>query len=261
MFRLQLVKDYLKHQFKGKSRHGVHSPFVYHLVDQVIYNSKADNAYQDIEKLRSELFHDKRTIRITDLGAGSLVNNNKLRKVSVMARSSLKPPFLAQLIYRLAKNQKPENIIELGTCLGTTTAYLAKGAPKAKVISIEGCPETALIAAENLKKLNIHNVDLQVGDFDELLPEILKDIPKLDFIFIDGNHRKNSTLSYFYSCLPKVTEDSLMIFDDIYWSEGMKEAWEEIKAHPEVTVTVDLFRIGLVYFKKTQAKENFRIRL
>jgi hypothetical protein len=41
----------------------------------------------------------------------------------------------------------------------------------------------------------------------------------------------------------------------------MKEAWEIIKVHPQVTVTVDLFWIGLVYFKKGQVKEDFLIRI
>jgi predicted O-methyltransferase YrrM len=80
-------------------------------------------------------------------------------------------------------------------------------------------------------------------------------------VFVDGNHQKEATLRYFKLCLPKVHENSLLIFDDIYWSRGMKEAWNEIKAHPEVTVTVDLFWIGLVYFRKGQVKEDFVIKL
>lgn len=260
MIHLQLAIDYLKHRFKAKTRHGVHSPFAYRLVDKVIYDFRAKNVYKDIEKLRSELLRDDRTIRITDLGAGSYANNNKFRKVKSLAGNALKPAYLAQLIYRLAGDQKPGNIIELGTCLGVTTAYLAKAAPQAKIFSIEGCPETAAIAAENLKKLHIQNVDLRTGNFDTLLPELIRDIPALDFVFVDGNHRKESTLNYFKWCLPKLSDNSIMIFDDIYWSKGMKEAWKEIKSHPEVTVTIDLFWIGLVYVRKSQAKENFKIR-
>lgn len=260
MINLQLGFDFLKHQFKAKTRHGVHSPFAYRLVDEVIYDFRAKTEYQDIEKLRSELLHDERPINITDLGAGSHVNNNKQKKVSTLARNALKPGRLAQLIHRLAADLKPGNIIELGTCLGITTAYLAKAAPKARVISIEGCPETAAIAIENLKKLHIGNTEIIVGDFDIILPNIIRDIPLLDFVFIDGNHRKNATLNYFKWCLPKLGENSLMIFDDIYWSRGMKEAWEQIKAHPEVSVTIDLFWIGLVFVKKGRAKEDFKIR-
>lgn len=260
MINLQLAVDYIKHRFKAKSRHGVHSPFAYRLLDNVIYDFHAKMVYRNIEQLRDELLRDKRWISITDLGAGSHVNNNKQKQICSLAKNALKPTKLAQLIHRLASDLKPRNIIELGTCLGITTAYMAKAAPDAKIISIEGCPQTASIASENLKKLHIDNVELLVGNFDELLPIIINDMPELDLVFIDGNHRKEATLNYFKWCLPRLGENSMMIFDDIYWSRGMKEAWEQIKAHPEVTVTIDLFWIGLVFVRKRQAKEDFKIR-
>ncbi len=259
MINLQLAADYLKHRFTSKTRHGVHSPFAYHLVDKVIYDFHAKSGYDSIEELRAELLKDGRIINITDLGAGSHINNNKQKQVKALAKNALKPARLAQLIHRLAADLKPDNIIELGTCLGITTAYLATAAPAAQVISIEGCPETAAIAEENLSKLGIKNTGLLVGDFDKILPGVIDMLPQLDFIFVDGNHRKQATLDYFKWCLPKLGENSIMIFDDIYWSKGMKEAWEEIKAHPQVTVTIDLFWIGLVFVRKGQAKEDFKI--
>lgn len=148
----------------------------------------------------------------------------------------------------------------MGTCLGLTTAYLATAAPDAQVISIEGCPETAAIAEENISSLGITNSGILVGNFDKILPDVINLLPELDFVFIDGNHRKDATLNYFNSCLPKLSDNSVMIFDDIYWSQGMKEAWNEIKAHPQVTLTIDLFWIGLVYVRKGRAKEHFRIK-
>ncbi|HEY0771641.1 MAG TPA: SAM-dependent methyltransferase, partial [Sphingobacteriaceae bacterium] len=159
MFNIQLINGYIKHRFQAKSRHGVHSPFVYKLVDEVIYDFHNKAGYDKIERLRSDLIKDERFITITDLGAGSHVNNNKQKQVKQLAKNALKPARLAQLIYRLAQRFSPETIIELGTCLGLTTSYLASAAPLAKVISVEGCPETAGIARENLAKLNISNVE------------------------------------------------------------------------------------------------------
>lgn len=260
MFNYQFVLDFLKHRFKAKTRHGVHSPFVYKLVDEVIYDFTPKSEYKNIEDLRDNLSVDDRWITITDLGAGSHTNNNKQKQVSQITNHALKPKKLAQLIYRLAKHQQPKNIIELGTCLGITTSYLANAMPDAKIITMEGCPQTAAIAKENFGKLNISNINLVVGNFDDELPPVINAEEQLDFVFIDGNHRKDTTLNYFNWCLPKVTENSLLIFDDIYWSEGMKEAWEEIKSHPDVIVTVDLFWIGLVFFKKGIAKEHFKIK-
>jgi predicted O-methyltransferase YrrM len=254
------ISDYLKHRFTAKSRHGTHSPFVYQLTDEVIYDFKSKTDYKSIEAQRKKLFNDGSLITVTDLGAGSHLNKNRTKQVSQIAKNALKSPALAQLIYRLAKAVKPASIIELGTCLGITTAYLSKACPDAKLITIEGCPETAKIAARNFQELGLQNVELLVGNFDVLLPDVIADQERLDFVYIDGNHRKEATLNYFKWCLPKVHEGSLLIFDDIYWSKGMKEAWEEIKNHPDVTVTVDLFWIGLVYFRKGQVKEHFKIK-
>lgn len=259
MINLQLVKAFLNHRLKAKTRHGVHSPFIYKLVDEVIYDFKPKKIYQEIEVLRKALLKDEREILITDLGAGSQVNNNKKKQVKTLAKNALKPARLAQLIYRLVHNFQPNTIIELGTCLGITTAYMAKAAPKSKMTSIEGCAGTATIASANLAKLGVENVDLQVGNFDHILPGTIHETDVIDLVFIDGNHRKEATLNYFNMLLPKLKEGSVIIFDDIYWSKGMKEAWEEIKIHPEVKVTLDLFWVGLVFFKKNQAKEHFKI--
>lgn len=260
MLNTQLVRGFLSHRLRAKTRHGVHSPFVYRLVDEIIYDFRAKEDYAAVESVRRALLQDQRTLKITDYGAGSYISNNKEKRVALLARNALKPARLAQLIFRLARYFEPATILELGTCLGLTTAYLAKAAPSARVISIEGCPETAGVARENLESLGARNVELVVGNFDAVLPEVLSGIDRLDFVFVDGNHRKQATIDYFLQCLPRVHEGSVMIFDDIYWSKGMGEAWDMIKAHPGVTVTVDLFWIGLVFFRKGQKKEDFRIR-
>jgi len=260
MINFQLLKSYLKHRLVAKTRHGVHSPFVYKLVDEVIYDYSSNAAYDEIEQQRKVLLKDPRVINITDLGAGSHVNNNKQRSVKDIAKNALKPAKLAQLIFRLARERQPRNIIELGTCLGITTSYLAKAVPAAKVVTIEGCPETAKVAAGNFDSLHVNNTQLLTGNFDTIFPDVINAEDKLDFVYVDGNHRKEATLNYFKWCLPKINENTLIIFDDIYWSKGMEEAWEEIKSHPQVTVTIDLFWIGLVYFRKGQKKEHFSIR-
>jgi predicted O-methyltransferase YrrM len=260
MAKYHFFVDYFLHYFTSKTRHGVHSPFVYYLIDEVIYDY-TPKAYEfEIEALRSSLKKDNRMIQVTDLGAGSMLNNLSEKSVGNIAKNALKSPRVAKLIARLAAFFKPETIIELGTCLGVTTSYLAEASPSSKIITVEGCPETAEIARENFRKLDLSAIELRIGDFDIVLPQILAEQSKVDFLFIDGNHRKEATLNYFYACLPKVHESTVLIFDDIYWSRGMKEAWEEIKNHPKVSVTVDLFYIGLVFFKTDQQKEDFKVR-
>jgi predicted O-methyltransferase YrrM len=261
MFNFRFAIAYLLHRFKAKNRHGLHSPFVYRLVDSVIYDFDAKKVYEETENLRKQLFIDNRIIIITDFGAGSHVNNNRKKKISDIAHHALKPPKMAQLLYRLAADMKPDNIIELGTCLGITTVYLKKASPTAKIYTLEGCPETAKAAGETFKKAGINDIELITGNFDDTLPSVINKLDALDFVFIDGNHQKDATLKYFEWCLPKVHENTLFIFDDIYWSEGMKQAWDQVKAHPKVTVTIDLFWIGLVFFKHGQAKQDFLVKV
>ncbi|RCH54810.1 SAM-dependent methyltransferase [Mucilaginibacter hurinus] len=261
MFNVRFVIDYLLHRLKAKTRHGIHSPFVYRLVDKVIYDFDAKKVYGEIEDRRNELLADNRVITVTDLGAGSHLNNNKQKRVSAIAKNALKAPKLAQLLARLASDVKPDSIIELGTCLGITSIYLQKAVPAAKVYTLEGCPQTAGVAKEQFTKEGLNDINLTVGNFDDTLHGIIEGLPKLDFVFVDGNHQKEATLKYFEWCLPKVHENTLLIFDDIYWSQGMKEAWAQIKAHPKVTVTVDLFWIGLVYFKPGMTKEDFLVKI
>jgi predicted O-methyltransferase YrrM len=260
MINVTFAKDFLLHRFKSKNRHGLHSPFIYRLVDEVIYDNRHKEVYDIVEAQRNHLLKDNRMITVTDLGAGSHVNNNKQKRISDITTNALKPPKLAKLLYRLAAFIKPTNIIELGTCLGITTVYLQHAAPNAKVYTLEGCPQTAGVAKEVFKRAGLNDINVITGNFDDTLGGVLDRQEKLDFVYIDGNHQRDATLRYFEWCLPKVHEDTMLIFDDIYWSDGMKQAWEQIKAHPKVTATVDLFWIGLVFFKPGQAKEDFKIR-
>ena len=261
MFNFRFAVDYLLHRFKAKNRHGIHSPFIYRLVDNVIYDFSSKDIYAGVEKIRGQLLIDNRMITVTDLGAGSHVNNNRQKRISDIAKSALKPPKLAKLLYRLGAEMKPEYIVELGTCLGVTTLYLQKAAAAATLYTLEGCPETSRIAGETLQHGGVSNAKLVTGNFDDMLPGVIEALPQLDFVFVDGNHQKDATLKYFEWCLPKVHENTLLIFDDIYWSQGMKEAWATIKAHPSVTVTIDLFWIGLVFFKKGRVKEDFLVKI
>lgn len=240
----QFFADYLKHRLTAKSRHGTHSPFVYKLTDEVIYDFSSNKIYDEVEEKRKKLLRDDK-------------NNSKAIKQSA---KNIKPAHLAQLIFRLATNQEPNHIIELGTGLGITTAYLSKAKPQADILTIESNAEIAEIAHQNFIDLGLKNIELQVGNFNELLPKAMAEAEKLDLVNINGKHSKEETLNYFNWCLPKIHEGSLLIFDDIYRTQEMKDAWITIKNHPEVTVTVDLFWIGLVYFRKGQAKEHFKIK-
>ena len=261
MPQIRFIIRYLKYLLHAQTRHGVHSPFVYSLFsDAIRIDQKKYYAYDKIEYLRSLLLKNNAEIQITDLGAGSKINPARKRKIADIAKYSAKPPKMAQLLFRLVLYLKPKNIIELGTSLGISTAYLSSPLNHTKVYTLEGCPETAAIALQNFKKLDLQNIELTLGNFDKTFPEILKNAETLDLVFIDGNHTKEATLRYFYQCLDKVHNDSFIIFDDIHWSKDMEEAWTSICANEKVCVSVDLFFMGIVFFRKQQVKEHFILK-
>lgn len=238
----------------------MHSPFVFTFIEKVLNDKKKYVAYTEIETIRKELLQNENIIEVEDFGAGSTVIKTKKRVVKDIAASSLKPKKYSQLLYRIVQFYKHKNIIELGTSLGITSAYLAS-ANGVIVTTMEGSKNIANVAVSNFEKLQLKNIDLLVGEFDNTLNPFLKKTTAIDLAFIDGNHRKEPTMKYFNVILPKLHNDSFLIFDDIHWSKEMEEAWDLIKNNSAVTLTIDLFFIGIVFFKKEfKIKQHFSIR-
>lgn len=258
-----LAKKYLYYHltaYNGKG-HGMHSPFVFQFILHVLNNRSGYLSPPEIETLRKAMQKDKRVLQIEDLGAGSRVAATKERSVQQLAQSALKPPKYAQLLFRLAKYYRPKTIIELGTSLGITTLYLSKACPEARITTIEGSKAVAEIASENFSNLGLQNIKLLQGNFDNLLPSVIQHLSSIDLAYIDGNHRYAPTVDYFHQFLSKTHNNSMLVFDDIHWSEEMEQAWDEIKAHPAVKCTVDIFFLGFVFFRSEfKAKQHFTIR-
>lgn len=259
----QLAQKYLHYYLSASNSkgHGVHSPFVFDFIKNVLSDKKRYTSYDSIENVRNELLHDKRVIEVEDFGAGSLAVPNKKKRVSDITRSFLKSKKLAQLLFRIIKYYQSETIIELGTSLGVTTLYLATANKNSEVFTLEGSKNIAKIAEDNFKKAGTKNVKLIQGNFDDTLTSALLLIKKIDLAYIDGNHRKVPTLKYFQQLLQNSSEHSIFIFDDIHWSAEMEEAWKEIQKDKAVTLTIDLFFIGIIFFKKDfKTKQHFVIR-
>lgn len=259
----QLGFKYLNYYFtasNGKG-HGIHSPFVFDLVSKVLNDETEYEDYRQIESIRKQLLQDKTVLTIQDFGAGSTTGLSKQRSIQQIAGSSLKKPKYARLLYRLVKYFQPKQILELGTSLGITTTYLAAANKDSAVITLEGSTAIASVADMNFQQMQLTNIMIVTGNFDHTLKPAISQMPTINFAFIDGNHRKEPTLSYFHQLLEKSNESTVMVFDDIHWSKEMEEAWEEIKQHSSVTLTIDLFFIGLVFLRKEQKqKEHFIIR-
>jgi len=266
---LQLAIKYLKYWLtasNGKG-HGIHSPFVFQFIAQVLNDNREYYCYSTIERLRRQLKYNKTEIILEDFGAGSRLHSAYKRRVCDIAKSSLKSKKFARLFFRMINFYFSESleravtILELGTSLGITTAYLASVNRSYRVITIEGAKSIAAIAKKNFQQLGLSNIELIEGDFDSALIPTVKELSAIDFAFIDGNHRKEPTINYFKEILAKTSEQSIIVFDDIHWSKEMEEAWEYIKHHALVTLSIDLFFVGIVFFRKEQrVKQHFTVR-
>ena len=255
-----LARAYFRHFFTACNAHALHSPFLYRLYNEAIKSQKTPDAWP-IERLRKHLLNDERELEVLDLGAGSKAGLTKQRTVKRLAATVTVRPQYGALLLRLVRFLKAQNILELGTSLGLGTAFLASTS-EARVTSIDGCSETQKVARENLSNLGlIDRAELLSGAFDDVLPKLLLERRAWDLVYIDGDHRKASTLRYFEQVLPHLHENSVVIFDDIYWSKDMTEAWESIQAHPAVRQTIDVFQFGMAFFHVNQLNEHFRLRL
>jgi predicted O-methyltransferase YrrM len=239
----------------------MHSPFVFDFILRVLNNGNGYTTPGEIKKLKDQLLHDRRLLQIEDHGAGSRTTSSKQRTVAQLARSAVKPEKYGQMLHRLVRHYKPSNIIELGTSLGVTTAYLSAGNPSSNIITIEGSSAIANVAEENLAKLGISNVKLLRGTFDERLPEVLQEMKTVDLAYVDGNHRYEPTINYFNQILSHCGNGSIIVFDDIHWSREMEQAWAEIRQHPSVRCSLDIFFLGFVFFRKEfREVQHFSIR-
>lgn len=256
---LYQIKTYFNFLLHSQNQHGVHSPFVYDLVTKCFYDKKVYPEYQRLKKHRTALRKDNSTISMTDFGAGSRVFRSNIRKISSIARTAGVRKRDQKLLFRLARYFSSENILELGTSLGLGSAGLALSHPKASVTTVEGCPETSSAAQRYFENFQLNNIQSETKTFEDFLQEDSNE--NYDLIYIDGNHSKERTLAYFEALLPKTHKGSFMIFDDIYWNKEMTEAWNIIRRQLVVTVSIDAYNWGLIFFRKEQPKQHFRIRL
>ncbi len=262
MKKLFLISRYIKYLFKSITRYRVHSQFVYDFINNILRDKTYYPDYKILWKSRNILSSNNDSIETVDFGHGSgskqyTTKNlpiNRILRLRSHSESRLK------LLYRVVKYYKPENILEFGTALGVSSTYLKYGNPNSKMVSMEGCANLASKASESYENLGLSTIEIAVGNFDTNLDKVLERFNTLDFVFFDGNHRKEPTLLYYESCAKLTNENSIFVFDDIHWSSGMESAWESIKKDSRVSISIDLFWFGLVFFRKGIEKQDFILR-
>ncbi len=257
---LQWMRKFLFFYYKAHTVYDVHSPFISEFIREVIQDKRHFYAFPIIEGFRNELLQNETPIRIDDLGAGSRVNAGKTRLVKDVVKHAAISRRTGRRLFRLVNWQKPLKILELGTSLGISTLYQASASLNAQVITIEGCKETADLATQNFRRLGLPWLKVVNAPFDQAITNALTQLGQVDYFFLDGNHREKATLQYFDSILPYAHPETIVVIADIYWSGEMERAWKKIIDHPKVTLSIDLFDIGIVFFREVvQSRQHFRL--
>ncbi|MES2133623.1 MAG: class I SAM-dependent methyltransferase [Bacteroidota bacterium] len=258
---LKTILKYINYKLTAYTEHDVHSPFVYSFYMELLKPKQPYNDFLELNTLRKELEAKSETIEITDLGAGSKKLNSNKRKVGDIARHGIAQKKQAEFLYRLIHQFNPKTLVELGTSIGLTSLYLSKAASGSQLYTIEGCPNLTAFSNTLFQKQQAKNIYSLNGNFNEVLPTLLSELDSLDFIYIDGNHTYEPTMHYFNLALQKKNPSTIMVFDDIYWSSDMERAWKEIHSNPEVSLSMDFFHFGIVFFRTEQKnKEHFVLK-
>lgn len=278
------IREFFRFYRAAVTKYQLHSPFVFDLACAVLEDKRWFYAFGDVEEMRKQMRASGVVLNVVDFGSsssrqsavgrGSFTRRSldegggqgqsaveKKRSVRSIARQAGSSAAQGQMLFRLANYWAPRTMLELGTSVGIGAMYLALAAREARFVTLEGSPEIAHVARTNLDWLGLAaNAEVREGAFEQTLLTTLRDLQMLDFVFFDGNHRAEPTLRYFEDCLAFAHEKTVFVFDDAHWSEGMAEAWLQIKNHPRVTLTIDFFELSLAFFAPDfQEKQHFEI--
>lgn len=256
--RIHQLKNYLSHRSKRTNEHGLHSPFVYELYTNTVKNKPNPKQFDSIEQVRLELLLNNNFINTTDYGSGSKALPSPRRKISQIAKHFLKRRKEGQFFHRLITHLQPKKILELGTSLGITTAYLASNS-YTNVVTLEGCPETSKMANKVFTRLNLNNINQVEGNIDDTLTTTLNSLTSIDLALIDANHNYAPTINYFNVIMEKAHNDTGIIIDDIYQKPEMTKAWLKICEDDRIHVMLDFYHFGIVFLRKEQRKQYFHL--
>ncbi|MFM9008066.1 MAG: O-methyltransferase [Bacteroidota bacterium] len=253
-----LVIRFLAYWIRSRNRHGIQAPFLYLLNDSVWRSDPVEPCHKPIEAYRKEMLRSTASIQIRDFGAGFSGIRHIERTVSFIARNSSKPPRYARMLYRLVKALPAPSVLELGTSIGISSLYMAVAG--ARVITVEGCPQTSALAQSGFSRFPELNIVPINAEFDQAIGALLKKPEQFDLLFVDGHHQLEPTLNYINRCLPMLSDRAVVVVDDINWSDEMREAWSFLCKDPRFTLTVDVFMLGILFRDADLSKENIEIR-
>ena len=246
---------------RHRKGHGIHSPFVFDFVSSVLCG-KDRYDYSAIKARRKDLLKDRSRIKVEDRGEGSKKRSGEVREVRHIAKTTPVKPKYGRFLTRMAGWYKPDYIVELGTGMGLSSAYLAGGCPDCILYTIEGSKSIHEMARQTMGAVRLDNAVLIHGLFADKLSSVMTEIEGCNslLVFIDGDHCGERVLGYVETLLSGSFENLVIILDDIYWSASMTSAWKAFIHRPEIAVSIDLFQFGILFIKKGISKKHYKIR-
>lgn len=256
---LHAVVSYMKYSMRSKR--WAHSPFVYDFIQSVLRNEEDMPQWKRIESARKQLKHSYRMLNVLDLGTSGRAHGMvSMRRVSSIVRTSCKSERMCRLLARMVQHYKCERIVEFGTSFGMSTSYMASACQQGKVYTVEGSPEVLQVATQVFEYAKLSNIETVNADFDYVMEHFAHKMEGVDFFFLDGNHAYEPTMRYFNFAKQYAGNNTIFVFDDIHWSSGMSRAWQEIINDAAVSVSIDLYNMGIVFFRKENAKQHFVLK-
>jgi predicted O-methyltransferase YrrM len=250
--------EFIKYSLNAKGRQGIHSPFVYNLMDKVLSMPISSAIKSQQKELFASLKSDNTSIEFEEFGAGSKKLGKQRTVKQIVSTNSTQKKY-GDLLYRIMYAYQPMNVLELGTSLGTGTLHMHWGNPMAKIITIEGCKATYTIAKETIAKQRLNDqIDIKNCTFQHYFKEPNKEF--FDLVFIDGHHDGNSLIEYLRILEKNTHNDTIFILDDIRWNNDMFSAWKKISSDKQYHLTIDFFKMGLLIRQETKQKEHFVLR-
>lgn len=221
-----MAVGYVKYLWRRKSEYGIHSPFVYEFMRKVLNDSGSNRDYDTIYRI------------------GRLLDKRKYIRYQLRKQS--------RLLYRMVRYFEPDSVVSFGHITALNAAAMALGHMQTKVYL-----EQSESFLETLNSMGVVNVILiQPEEFDS---EHFKRL-NTGFVFFGRDSFEGDTWDYLADCLSHKTSDSVFVFEGIHRDRDIEEAWEEIKANEDVSVTFDLYCIGVVFFREGIEKQDFVLK-
>ena len=244
--------QWVRHWLRCVGSHSIHSPHLYRFVHEVLLK-KDDRTVSEAEAFRSKLLLDQRIVGSEDHGSGSSVRSG--RSLAKVVKNEVASPLMASVYRRIVEFQQASRVLEIGTSVGITTLWISSD-PSVEVVTLEANADLLETATRLFQTAKRNNIRLIPGNADETLTSVLKQGWVPDVAIVDANHRLNPTISYFKQLAEAMDGQGILLLDDIHYSREMTRAWEHISNDRQVTLALDCFRFGIVFFDRKLNKET-----